>query len=74
MANVDVGKYGFITTFTSHRRALIICLTKYTLNQYYICLYTIAALSNAHAFESAHSQSYVIAHKLLICHCNVVLR
>ena len=30
--------------------------------------YTVAALCIAHAFESAHPQSYVIAHKLLI-HC-----
>ena len=28
---------------------------------------TVAALCIAHAFESAHPQSYVIAHKLLIC-------
>ena len=27
---------------------------------------TVAALCIAHAFESAHPQSYVIAHKLLI--------
>ena len=26
---------------------------------------TVAALCNAHVFESAHPQSYVIAHKLL---------
>ena len=31
------------------------------------CTITVAALCIAHAFESAHPQSYVIAHKLLIC-------
>ena len=30
-------------------------------------IYTVAALCNTHAFESAHPQSYFIAHKLLIC-------
>ena len=32
---------------------------------------TVAALCNAHAFQSAHPQSYVIAHKLLICRFEV---
>ena len=36
-----------------------------------IYLTTVAALCNAHAFESAHPQSYVIAHKLLICRFEV---
>ena len=33
--------------------------------------YTVATLCNAHAFESAHPQSYFIAHKLLICRFEV---
>ena len=32
---------------------------------------TVAAFCNAHAFESAHPQSCVIAHKLLICRFEV---
>ena len=34
-------------------------------------LFTVATLCNAHAFESAHPQSYIIAHKLLICRFEV---
>ena len=33
--------------------------------QIFDLIYTVAALCNAHSFESAHPQSYVIAHKLL---------
>ena len=36
-------------------------------------LTTVAMLCNAHAFESAQPQSYVIAHKLLICRFEVNL-
>ena len=32
---------------------------------------SVAALCNAHAFESAHPQSYVIAHKLRTCRFEV---
>ena len=34
-------------------------------------LHTGAALCITHAFDSAHPQTYVIAHKLLICRFNV---
>ena len=40
-------------------------------HNFFLFLFTVAALCNTHAFESAHPQSYVIAHKLLICHFEV---